>query len=111
VVKLPGGLVGLPHFQKKLARMALQHVTQQLTPDPAPPHAGRDGQVQYFAFPAGHRPGYHEPDHPALLLGDQALESEIIAWVPPGCFRRGVLDIGNGWKVLFGSGSNYHRSL
>ena len=91
--------------------MALQHVTQQLTPDPPPPHSGRDGQVQYFAFPVSHRPGYHEPDHPAFLLGDQALESEIIAWVPPGCFRGGRLDFRDRRQVLFRSVSNDHRSM
>src|SRR2546422_5609226 len=78
--------------------MARQEVTQQMTADPPAPRARRHRQIQNLPFPAGHLPDHDEPHYRAPLFGDLALISEIIARIPVGCFRRGGLDIGNGWK-------------
>src|SRR6185436_143625 len=91
--------------------MARQSLTQQVTADSPPTRVRGHGQIQDLPLPFGDRSGDDEPHHRAPLFGDPALISEIIAWIPVGGFRRGRLNRRDGWKVLFGSGSNDHRFM
>src|SRR5260370_8088863 len=87
--------------------MPSSKVAQQLAPDPLPPEAGRDRQIEDFRFWAS-RSGNHESDYGSPAFGNQAFVGEIVSRIPLCGLRSAFLDLQNRRQSVFTGGPKPH---